>query len=416
MPEFPEPGLLIHHPAYYAGSPLDVVMPAPPGSIPSDFEGLVHYTGQLFDAPLGSVLSTGPPYLTTVNNVIVWSNATSSLNALAFLRASIQPNTGQIGFRLGDVISLLIDLETFLPAPGQATARLIDSATRQIRFVATANAGTVEIGRSAEQDFIILAGGLPLQHRHRDDFFTEYADGYLPFLTAQPNPAPVVSYQPVWLYRLLNFPVVGKLVLHGIIMKADGSQVALVPGSGLIPVRGQVAVFPAGPTELNLPASAVQYHVWLQDDTGKRLSEVRSYVIDRSPYQNPEIIVFNNGLGGFDSLAFYGQGEAKARFSGETAIRVRPPGSPINQRLHVQLNRYRSTEYTMRTGFLPEANWLNYLQSLLLSSDVRILRTGFYVPLRQASTELTLLSGVNRTLAAELSFATETGEPYYFTD
>ena len=396
LPPSLAPAYLEHNEAFFVENPFHVSVPAPSASIPSDFDGLLEYVGQVYVRPVEEALGAG----FTVPDVFLHGQAIA----------------GRIVYRLSDVLPLLPAFEGLLPAADVATPRRVDGGSKRVWLKTVVRAGQQPVGETAYQSWVVVRGGLPRRSAVFGTFFTEYSDGYLPFLTAQPNPAPVVPGQPLFLYRLQNFEPGSSPALRVVRHRANGTTATSQPVALVPDYRNGLYVWPVGMEALGIEADVVAYHVCLVNQTGERLSEWRTYLPERQSYTPPPVLLFDNGLGGYDSLAFFGDDSQKTTFSGETARLAEPTTPTRTSRLGRDFRPEGQREITLRTGYLPSPEWVNYLQSVCYSADVRLFdpETRAYLPLRRGTTELNLHTEANRVLSAELTFYPDANESAYF--
>lgn len=179
--------------------------------------------------------------------------------------------------------------------------------------------------------WIIKAGLSPADYQdYSATFFNQRQLLKRQFLTWQPNNI-FVGQEDRWLSFLINFtpkPTSIKLKVRHNIKNADSVLVTkeTISGAGL----GQIVMVPVGAAQLAIPDNAYSYDVWLSDQDDKRLTEVRTYLVDRSVHINERSITFVNSLGGWDTLRFTGSGSENLKITKQRAERERPADAGLD--------------------------------------------------------------------------------------
>ena len=170
----------------------------------------------------------------------------------------------------------------------------------------------------------------------REQFFTRYLADSRRFLTWQPHEKWVDVNQPEFLYYLVNFiPRPQELHLRVDIYYTDGTTDTLTAQK--MTTVGQFVVYsiPVGFTALGLATrEAAQskevhaYNVWVSNEYGGRLSEVRTYYMQRDYEPNRRFLLYANSLGGYDTLRCTGQTARSLTVRGTPAQRSLDPAYP----------------------------------------------------------------------------------------
>lgn len=181
---------------------------------------------------------------------------------------------------------------------------------------------------------------------------TESASSFLTgnFLTWQPNCKPVVYYSPEWLTYFAPVACYARLKAYW----EDGTntivQAAQFSMNSCITLNMQYAVI-VGKFNGKRP---MYYDVWIEDTTGKRLSYVQRYIASERLGENEQWYLFENSLGGLDSLRAYGSIQDVPEYTHNLSERGNE-----SEEYYVDVNRL----HTRNTGYLTpdEARWLQDL-------------------------------------------------------
>jgi hypothetical protein len=229
-------------------------------------------------------------------------------------------------------------------------------------------------------------GGLPYEDFPGHQFFTGFLHEHRLFLTWQPAEKTVETDQREYLYFLLNMEPLPTLVrLKGNITFTDGNceQHSLLEISGMNAF--DVLCIPAGHNQLKLDLLAggrevATYRLWLENGTGERLSQVRTYHIERKYRRHKRFILFQNSLGRFDTLRCYGAG--KSQLSADRNL--------VGKFTPVDYKRSDGQEFVsavsgedvleVSTGYFTSVEQMAYLQELLLSEKVYLIGPNDFIP------------------------------------
>ncbi|WP_195375348.1 hypothetical protein [Parabacteroides leei] len=174
------------------------------------------------------------------------------------------------------------------------------------------------------------------------------------FLTWQPNCKPVTYYSPEWLTYYAAQPCSVRLKAYW--ENKTNTTITLVSAS-------------AGSCyTLNLQYAAVSgkfsakrpmyYDVWVEDASGTRLSYVQRYVASEKQSEDENWYLFENSLGGLDSLRAYGSLKDEPSYDYNMA-----DTGYLSEEYRVDMERL----HTRNTGYLTpeEAQWLQDMYSSL---------------------------------------------------
>lgn len=301
-----------------------------------------------------------------------------------------------------DVAVYLADnLRRTPPRPGQTSIDLCGELTMPFYVQSWIENDEVEIVGSRrtlplEQ---VLHGRLSTEQfaMWRDEFFTTHLRQSRQFLTWQPAEKWVEEAQPEFLYFLVNFtPRPNILRLRVEVTYNDGIQDTFTAGS--IAVAGQYTVygFPVGFQALGLALresssgrAVHSYRVWVSSEANARLSEVRTYYVNREWEPNALFLLYANSLGGYDTLRCTGQASRSLTVKGtllQTALATNylPSTSEL-----FSLSRTGERLLTVNTGLMDGAD-LDYLSELALSDEIYVVTQEGFVALLPADGTLNL--------------------------
>lgn len=222
-------------------------------------------------------------------------------------------------------------------------------------------------------------------------FFTTYLSQSRQFLTWQPDNKLVSPGQEEYLYYLLNLqPTPTTLLRRARLTHQNGLVETLTLGTLTGGQPYQVVCVPVGPTALALPDTVARYEVWLSDADLNRISQVRTYQIDRQFRSQQRAILFSNSLGGWDTLRLLGEGSETLTTQRATAERERPAGAPADfaelRVIYIQGAR----TLTVSTGYFEQqaSQYANYLDELLLAKEVYLVDERGHQPLELTTNSL----------------------------
>ena len=241
-----------------------------------------------------------------------------------------------------------------------------------------------------------------------DSFFKNWQLGARQFLTWQPNYKRIAAHQEEYLYFLLNFtPKPQTLQLRFQTYGADGLSSEAVTAFPLLnaPLYSVVCC-PVGMSALDISADAVRYDVWLSNEDNKRVSEVRSYLVDSSYEAYDRQILFVNSLGGWDTLRLNGQAQQTLKVSQITAEIERPAAAGIDFSELKIISIEGEYEIQVSTGFFKRdaLTYLKYLDELLLSEEIYLVTDKGHRPLQLTTNSLVDQADNQDLIARTFSF------------
>lgn len=148
---------------------------------------------------------------------------------------------------------------------------------------------------------------------YNDVFFSDWVGKERRFLTYKPVDNVIGADQPELLYWLHNYSdSIDVLNVKVVATTAAGTEITgiALTLANVSPMK--VYSIPVGLPVLssihNERAQIVKYTIWLTDENGDRVSEVRTYTIDKVYRRNTRYVYFLNSLGVYDCLRITGTG------------------------------------------------------------------------------------------------------------
>lgn len=232
---------------------------------------------------------------------------------------------------------------------------------------------------------------------YRNSFFTSYMDEKMPFLTHQPNNMMVAVDQVVNLSWLCNVsPIPLSFTLKVRVRMEDGRTAIVTKQTVTMPSENGVYHIPVGFGQLDLASGSteeaiphggdtpspgppvifspiVQYEVWLIDDEGRRITEVRRFLVDYAHYEFERTIVFSNSLGGFDTVRFTGEAMPELNVNTTTGERATGANDKMSDGNVFVIGKDGERILKLSTGTMAEPEWLDYLEELVWAEQVYLV-------------------------------------------
>jgi len=168
------------------------------------------------------------------------------------------------------------------------------------------------------------------------------------------------------LYAALNYTLNG--VPHtatydkGIIQAVKGDVIEICCGYSRLSLDADASALPSG-------ALVSSYDVFIRDEAGTLISEVRNFVLDFDHWEFYRQFIFRNSFGMFETIRFTGIKESNTVYENSVNDYVRIPA--ITER-HPDKKKFFSTETTkhvVNTGYIT-AEELDWTRELYLSKEV----------------------------------------------
>lgn len=244
----------------------------------------------------------------------------------------------------------------------------------------------------------------------RDHFFTTFQAEVRQFLTWQPVEKLVDPQQPEWLYWLVNAtPKPAELRVRVDITYLDGTSETVTK---LTTPASQYAVYslPVGFSALGLAAHEAargqlvhSYRVWVANETNGRLSQMRTYYLDRDYQANVLYLVFANSLGGYDTLRCTGQSSRALTVKGTNAQRALDPNYLPTTAELFSLDRTGERTLTVNTGLL-DGDAVDYLAEVTVTEEIYVVTQEGLVALVPTDAPMTLQTDNEDLTSRTLTF------------
>lgn len=217
-------------------------------------------------------------------------------------------------------------------------------------------------------------------------FFSVYLAETRKFLTWQPDNKRITPTQEEYLYFLLNFtPTPSTVKLRVLATFTDATQTLYTPLTLNAIQFGQIVCVPVGAYIIGAnPAKTLHsYQVWLSNEDNDRLSEVRTYYLDRRIAAQERYLLFNNSFHTYDTLRLTGASIETLKVQRYTAYRERPSYLPPEFTEFFVVDRAADRELIVSTGFFERnvANQLRYTDEVLMAEEWYLLTDRNHEPL-----------------------------------
>lgn len=135
------------------------------------------------------------------------------------------------------------------------------------------------------------------------NFFDLYIGANKKFLTYKPNNSIVTKNQPEYLYFLTNYTrLISEIRLKCKTVDFNGQTIEITAKKMSNTASMQVYCIPVGMKVLGIGDNIKNYSVWLENQNGDVISEVRTYVVEQRYKRFERYLLFENSLGVFDVL------------------------------------------------------------------------------------------------------------------
>lgn len=204
-------------------------------------------------------------------------------------------------------VSKLLDALLFTTKPdfNQTGVKVCDGMVRAYYCKAIIKNNDVTVNEISYPTRYVLKGGVEPKYydEYRERVFTDYLGVARKFLSTKTFDSEVRADQPEHLYFLTHFAdVPTEINLRVYFLKTDGSSgvQTLVTYQSLQVMN--VYCIAVGVKALGLAADVVNYSVWLTDENDERVSELRTYWIDRRFRHEVNYFLFESALGNFETF------------------------------------------------------------------------------------------------------------------
>lgn len=233
------------------------------------------------------------------------------------------------------------------------------------------------------QESYLLLGGLSKQEYARGNFFGNYFQNG-PFYTWQPRSKTIYPDQPEYLTFVVNsfdytaFEVLARLYYIAEDGTETSQEITLFTQSDV--KKYEVYCFPVGPNQLYLSGYNCQqldrYMIYCQSagpPGGENVvSEEREYILDYRANPYSRYFLFQNSLGGWDTLVTSGRAEQRVSITTQALQRYLPPEhSPLEPESDI-LSRTATPETRLSAGY-QSREMMQAAQDFLVSKMVYLV-------------------------------------------
>jgi hypothetical protein len=113
-----------------------------------------------------------------------------------------------------------------------------------------------------------------------------------------------------------------------------------------------------------------EIHVWLEDENGDTITEVRQFIIDQRAQAQSRSFIFLNSLGAYETLHCTGEFDTAARLETTEAERILPQGFTRRQRETLGYNINEVLKVKANSGYQFTQAHQDWLRDFLLSREV----------------------------------------------
>lgn len=260
------------------------------------------------------------------------------------------------------------------PASGQKNMRAVVSQTLQFQLITQTLGGTPAQNLSSTlAPMYAIKAGLSSEDfaNHSDTFWTDYQSKNRKFLTWRPNNQRVAWGQEEYLHFVINFsptPTELRLRVQFKNYGEEPTEAVTVVSLTNVPQYAIVSV-PVSPSVVEMDTQYDYYDVWLSNQNNERISEVRTYQLDKTYEAFERGILFANSLGGWDTLRCTGRATQTLGVNQGAARREKTKRNDIEFSDLLIVNTEGGRSVTVSTGFFRRdaAEHVLWLSELLLS-------------------------------------------------
>ncbi len=229
----------------------------------------------------------------------------------------------------------------------------------------------------------------------RETFFSSHFDANCPFLTFQPNNKVIDAVQPEFLFWLCNaLPKPNSISVRVKVYHEDGFVQTIAGQTLNVVTQYTVYCIPVGFVALGLGNFSTaenpitSYEVWLNNDLGDRITEIRTYELDHIYEPNTRYLLMVNSLGGYDTIRTVGTAQASLKVNrnkGEKAL----DSNYLPSSAEVFVTGITGKkEIAINTGYFDGVNSA-YYSELMFAEEIYIATKDGFVPLTLVTESLT---------------------------
>ncbi len=334
-----------------------------------------------------------------------------------FVKRAIQEGSEEPAYQIGTssiypgatfTIEEILDslLENKRPEFSQKKIAVCENATSAFytKYIRTFETTT----ESAESgiEYVLKAG---IDERYfsewKEIFFTDFLNRK--FLTLQGPEKKVRPESPEFLYWLSNITPVPTLLRLRVQIRYEDNTTETLTAQELAGVT-QYTMYcvPVGPMALGLGEKekvVTEYIVWLSNQDNERLTEMRTFKLDYDYKRNVRHLIFQNSLGGYDTLCLYGRGSENLTIERQVFTREKIYYHEPTYAERIINRIVGRRELTVNTGWFDSLSY-SIFEDLMLSKDVLIVTDRNFLPLTATSQSISSNVDDEKLIGRELVF------------
>lgn len=241
------------------------------------------------------------------------------------------------------------------------------------------------ISHTSDENVLVLKGAVRTVDFIGVDFFVDVLPVTKQFLTWKGLENNVNVLQPEYLYFISIEDISHQIKLIVNITYEDTTthnaellvtDVDFITTAQLI--KGIVWQIPAGVDQLGIdtidPGKIIsKYTLHLTNEFDTVVSETRTYNVSQCPEANTQYFLYNNSLGGYDTLITTGKKSLTVDVSKEDFENILPVNYTLADKQSSTFNHQSQDVYTVSTGFISKDEANRIAHELLMAEDVRIV-------------------------------------------
>lgn len=298
---------------------------------------------------------------------------------------------GDTVFDVSAILDASESLKMHVPAYNETDITIAEGVFKRYKLKHAEKYGTPP----AEQSFTIVAenyvinGGLSYEEYAENNFFNSYFTRVLPFLTWQPTRKRVFLDQPEFLYFIVPFSGTTTFKLRIKIHYKNGSEFTHTKFSQGSLNKYEVYCIPAGYNQLGIAdyksgLEVLWYELNVIDQNSNALSEVRRYDIEQGHYPYRRYFLYQNSLGGSDTIVCVGQASSSLRTKDSEASRTLAHDYDIKDGEELVVSKVGESRLDLSTGFKSK-EYIERAQDFVISKEVYLMANNRYVPVKVTS-------------------------------
>lgn len=305
---------------------------------------------------------------------------------LAILEKQVY-DTGS-GYAADFLINEILDNDLLLPSLptfNQSSITTYNSIIKQFYFRAGERYGSPVEYQAYTTPFTsilqVVRGHLDHMDFLEEEFHNQIIDKDR-FLTLEPDNKKVTPEQQEYLYWYRDSPNDADAHLKADIAFKDGSQQTYNLAD--FTAEGQkIYLIPAGFDQLDIGSqnsnkTVKQYTLYVEHDNGTRISEKRTYIVDRTFYPHVRYFLFENNLGCFDTLKATGRQSTTFDVEKDVIQKLREGDHRATEGDYEVSRSAGRNEYEVSIGYKSK-EYLNYVRRCLNSNHVYLIAEDNYL-------------------------------------